>query len=73
MEMEKVIYCKVVRETLDRQGYTQNGRYFGVGGRLFRVEQWCNETGEYEEDYVRSGDYQSVRAQYKAKGWKVLR
>ena len=32
--MEKVVYCKVVRETLDRQGYTQTGRYFGVGGRL---------------------------------------
>jgi hypothetical protein len=47
-------------------GYTKRGEYFGLGGKLWRIEF------ETEDDiritHVRASDYQALRAAYKSQG-----
>lgn len=63
---------KVSRVHLDAQGYTRAGGYFGVGPRLFHfeVEQ---PFFNCESGYMRAASYQEARAEFKRKGYKVLR
>lgn len=52
---------KVTRIKLDRQGYTPNGEYFGVGGSLYAVDFYY-DNGRHSRSYTRTNEpYQAVR------------
>ena len=67
-----MVECKVSRVKIDRQGYTPEGRYFGVGAPVFRVEAWTEVNDWDKEEFVREPNYQTARNNCKAKGWKVM-
>jgi len=63
---------KVSRVRLDAQGYTRSGRYFGVGPHLFHFEVEQPHLN-IDSGYMRAASYQEARAEFKRKGYKVLR
>jgi len=62
----------VRRVPLDHQGYDRTGRYWGVGGKLYRVEWDDGAPGWPHVRYERSTDYQALRRALKPHG-KVAR
>ena len=66
-----MIEVKVSRVKLDAQGYNKGGRYFGVGGRLYRAV--LDDGLDLRFEYLRAASYQDARSCYKLPGYTVQR
>ena len=54
------------RVKLDYLGYTKQGRYFGVGRKLWKI--LTDTEDDSSVDYKRADDYQDLRESMKAHG-----
>lgn len=72
--MTIVCIIKVKRIKVNRQGYTPNGEYFGVGhGPMFYLDFHYHD-GKFARSTTNADSYQSLRRELAAiKGCKVLR